>query len=98
VRIVLAVLVMWWVVNLIMALSSSDVLQVGFGVLYLAAVVYGLFLRGLLAGVIGWLAIGIGIELVFLYAYHVHVPALPLLIALFWSGLAILAGNLFRSE
>jgi hypothetical protein len=97
-RIILAILVMWWVVNLTVALSNGDAIQIGIGVLYLAACVYGLFLRGWLAGVIGWIAIGAGIELVFLTLYHMHVPALALASVLFWSGLAILAGNLFRSD
>lgn len=97
-RIILAILVMWWVVNLIMAMASGDGLNIAIGVLYLAAVGYGLFVRGLFAGLIAWIAIGLGLEGLFVFLYHMHVPALALLGVLFWSGLAITAGNLFRSE
>ena len=97
-RIVLAFLVMWWVFNLILALVDRDSLGIGLGVLYLSACVYGLFVRGLLPGLICWIVIGVGLETLFLLGAHSSVPAITLIAVLFWSGLAILAGNLFRSE
>jgi len=97
-RIVLAFLVMGWVVNLIFALVSREPFSIGVGVLYLAACAYGLFVRGPLAGLICWVAIGIGLEALFRFAAHTDVPAITLFGVLFWSGLAILAGNLFVRE
>lgn len=97
-RIVLAVLVMWWVFNLIFAMVNRDALGIGLGVLYLSACVYGLFARGFLLGLIAWIVIAIGLEALFLKSMHQHVPFLVLAGVLFWSGLALLAGNLFRRE
>jgi len=97
-RIVLAFVVMGWVVNLVIALASRDASAIGFCLFYLVACVYGLFLRGLALGIVAWVVIGIGLEILFLAASHQHVPALVLLPVLFWSALAILAGNLFRSD
>jgi hypothetical protein len=97
-RIVLAFLVLGWLVNLIFALATHDPASVIFSVLYLGACIYGLFARGILLGLIGWVSIGIGLEALFLLGSHTNVPALTLLLVLFWSGLAILAGNLFRSD
>jgi hypothetical protein len=97
-RIVLAVLVMWWVVNLIFAMATRDPLGIGLGVLYLSACAYGLFVRGIVLGLIAWIAIAIGLEALFFMTLHQHVPGLLLGGVLFWSGLALLAGNLFRRE
>jgi hypothetical protein len=97
-RIVLAFLVMGWVVNLIFALASHEPFTIGVAVLYLAACAYGVFVRGVLAGFVGWVAIGVGLEALFLFAAHTHVPAVTLLSVLFFSALAIFAGNLFRNE
>ena len=97
-RIVLAILVMWWVVNLIVAMASRDPLSIGFGVLYLSACVYGLFARGVVLGLIAWIVIAIGLEALFLSTLHQHVPGLILGSVLFWSGLALIAGNLFRRD
>ena len=97
-RVILALLVMGWVINLILALSSRDPWAIGFSVLYLSACGYGLFLRGLAQGVFAWLAIGIGLEALFIMEFHQHVPGLTLLSALFFSALAIFAGNKFRAE
>jgi len=97
-RIVLAILVMWWVFNLIFALVTHDPVGIGLGVLYLTACVYGLFARGIVLGLIAWIAIAIGLETLFLKTQHQHVPFLLLAGVLFWSGLALLAGNLFRRE
>jgi hypothetical protein len=49
-------------------------------------------------GIVAWVVIGIGLEILFLAASRQHVPALVLFPVLFWSALAILAGNLFRSD
>lgn len=97
-RVVLALLVMGWVINLIFALSKGDAWSIGFAVLYLLACVYGLFLRGLAQGIVAWMAIGIGLEVLFVVEFHQHVPALMLGAALFFSAIAIFAGNMFRAE
>jgi len=97
-RIVLAFLVLGWVVNLIFGLATRDSASITFSVVYLMACIYGLFARGMLLGLAGWVTIGIGVETLFLVGSHTYVPALPLLVVLFWSGLAIFAGNLFRSD
>lgn len=97
-KVVLAILVMWWVVNLIFAMATRDSGGIGLGVLYLSACAYGLFARGIVLGLIAWIAIAIGLESLFLVTMHQHVPGLLLGGVLFWSGLALLAGNLFRRE
>lgn len=97
-RVLLAFLVMWWIVNLIMAMADRNALAIFFGILYLAACAYGLLARGWFLGLFGWIAIGIGIEAFVYLGSHQHVPATTLLVVLFWCGLAIFAGNRFRSE
>jgi hypothetical protein len=98
VRIILAFLVMGWVVNLIFALASHEPFSIGVAFVYLAACAYGVFFRGLLAGFICWIAIGLGLEGLFRIGTHTHVPAITLFGVLFWSGIAILAGNVFTRE
>jgi hypothetical protein len=97
-RIVLAMLVMWWVVNVIFAMATHDGFGIGFNILYLTACVYGLFLRGPVLGLVAWIAIGVGLEGLFILGSRSHAPVMILLPVLFWSALAILAGNLFRAE
>ena len=97
-RVILALMVMWWIVNLIVSMAEHDTVGIGAGVLYLAAVAFGVFVQGAAAGLLAWIAIGIGVEAVFYLAFHTHVPGFTLAAVLFWSALAILAGNLFRSE
>ena len=97
-RVVLAFLVMGWMVNLIFALASHDALAIAVAIIYLGACAYGVFVRGVLAGLICWIGIGIGVEVLAMLIAHAYVPAVTLLIVLFWSALAIFAGNLFSRE
>jgi hypothetical protein len=97
-RVVLAFLVMGWVINLIFAMASHEPVSIGVALLYLAACAYGVFLPGLMAAIVAWMVIGIGFEAVFIFAFKTYAPAISLVAVLFWSGLAIFAGNLFRRE
>jgi hypothetical protein len=97
-RVILAFLVMGWVGGLVYAMASGETASIMFYVLYLLACVYGVFLRGLALGMVACVFIGIGLEALFLVGSSGHVPPLVLLPVLFWSALAIFAGDLFRAE
>jgi len=94
VRVALAVLVMWWVFNLIFAMVNHDYPGIILGVLYLSSCAFGCLVRGWIPGLAWWIASGTGIYVLMMRGGE----ALALGMILFWCAVALVAGNLFRTE
>ena len=98
-RIALAVLVMWWIINLIISMVSHDYFGIALGVLYLSSCAFGCFVRGWIPGLAWWGFVGLGICTLLVKGGASGLAlSLGLGGVLFWCAVALIAGNLFRAE